>query len=120
MTLQAPLIVVGRIFPQRLMRVVTGRTTYLPIIRITLTVKDAIRLKANVVDFHALQQRELISAAMTQSAKLLRQFITAQQFRIVDAGGRQFTFSDSRDVLAAWTMTALATDPMRKCVEPHL
>ena len=66
------------VLAERLVRVVARDTAYVPIIRITFAVEDSIRLKAHVVDFHALQQRELLRAAMTRGAELLRQFIAAQ------------------------------------------
>ena len=65
MTLQTSLIVISRIFSERLVRVVTCRAPYVSIVRITLALKNTIRLKANVVDFHALQQGKLVDAAMT-------------------------------------------------------
>src|SRR3569832_862396 len=61
-TLQTSLIVVSRVFTQRLMRIVTRDAAYVSIVRITLAVKDTIRLKANVVDPHTLQQRQLFGA----------------------------------------------------------
>ena len=54
-TLQTSLIVISRVFAKRLVRVVTGDTAYVPIVRITLAVKNTIRLKTNVVDLHTLQ-----------------------------------------------------------------
>src|ERR1051326_3873228 len=82
--LQTSLIVISRVLAKWLVRVVTCRATYLSIVRITLAVKNAVWLKANVVDLHALQQRELFGAAMTRGAKLLRQLVATHQPRIED------------------------------------
>jgi hypothetical protein len=84
MTLQTPPIVISRVFSEGLVRIVTGRAAYVPIVRITLAVKNTVRLKTHVVDFHALQQRKLFSPTMTPSAKLLRQLIATQQSGIVN------------------------------------
>src|SRR5689334_24993452 len=113
MTLQTPLVVVSSIFSERLVRIVTSRAAYIPIVRITLAVKDTVRLKTHVVDFHALQQRKLFRATMARRAKLLRQFIATQQPGIVDRLRRCFACFDSRDVLSAWTMTSFATHAVR-------
>src|SRR5947208_1628042 len=51
---------------ERLVRVVASRATDSPVVRVTLAVKDAVRLKAHVVDLHALQHIELFRAAMTR------------------------------------------------------
>src|SRR5215468_397009 len=64
------------------MRVMASGATYAAIIRVALAVKYAIRLEADVVDFHALQQGKLLVAAMTGSAKLLRQFVATKPRRI--------------------------------------
>src|SRR5215213_5804404 len=119
-TLQTSFIVVTCVLAERLMRIVTSRTAYVPIIRITLAVKDTIRLKTHVVDFHALQQRELLSATMTRCAKLLRQFIATQQSRIVDRLRRSFACFDRRDVLSAGTMTSLTPNSVCKLIETQL
>ena len=68
------------------MRIVTRDTTYLALVRVTLTVENSIRLKSNVVDLHALQQRELIAATMTRGAKLLRQLVATQPPGIENRG----------------------------------
>src|SRR5215470_972357 len=114
MTFQTSLVVISRIFAQRLVRVVTRDTAYVPIVRITLAVKNTVRLKAHVVDFHALQQRKLFRAPMTRRAKLLRQLIATQQPGIVNRLRRRFACFDGRDVLPAWSMTRLTTHAMRK------
>ena len=78
------LIVNSRVLGQRLVGIVTGRAAYASIIRVTLAVEDAVRLKAHIVDFHAAQQTKLIAAAMTRGAKFLTQFITAESGRVED------------------------------------
>jgi len=54
MTLQTSLVVISRIFPERLMRVVTRNAAYLSIVRVTLALKNTIRLETNVVDVQTL------------------------------------------------------------------
>src|SRR6185369_15275767 len=120
MTPQTSLVVVSRVFTERLVRVVTRNTAYLSIVRITLAVENTIRLKTNVVDLHTLQQRELFSAAMTRRTKLLRQFITTHQPGIEDRLRWCFACFDGRDVLSAWSMTGLATHAVRELFETQL
>ena len=117
MTLQTSLIVISSVFAERLMRVVTRDTAYVSIVRITLAVKNPVRLKAHVVDLHTVQQRELFGATMTCGAKVLRQFIATKQSGIVNRLCRRVACFDSRDVLSAWTMTSFATYAVRKLVE---
>ncbi len=81
---EALLIVKSYVLPQRLVGIVAARAGYAAIIRVTLTVKDAVRLKANIVNLHAAQQTELIATAMTGGAKFLSQFITAESGRVED------------------------------------
>src|SRR5688500_15260355 len=102
------------------MRIVTGDTTYLALIRVTLAVKNPVRLETNVVDLHALQQRELIAAAMTRGAKLLPQLIAAQTARIENRRPPRLPVFDCRDVSSAWSMTTLAAHAMRKIFQPQL
>ena len=54
MTLQTSLVVISRIFPERLMRVVTRNAAYISIVRVTLALKNTIRLETNVVDVQTL------------------------------------------------------------------
>jgi hypothetical protein len=84
MASEALLIVRSRVLAQRLMGIVAGRAGYAAIIRVTLAVEDAVRLKANIVNLHATQQTELIAAAMTRGAEFLSQFITAEAGRVED------------------------------------
>ena len=56
MTLQTSLVVISRIFPERLMRVVTRNAAYISIVRITLALENSIRLETNVVDVQTLQR----------------------------------------------------------------
>ena len=83
-TCKTLVVVISDIFFQRLVRIVTGGTSDVAIVRITLTEKDAIWLKANVVDLHAFQQGELSIAAVTRGAELLRQLVATQPARIED------------------------------------
>src|SRR5215212_3646710 len=120
MTFQTPLVVVSSVFAERLVRVMTGRAAYLPIVRITLAVKNTVGLKTHVVDVHALQQRKLLCAAMTRSTELLGQFIATQQTGIVDRLCRCFACFDGRDVLSAGTMTSFAAHTVRKLIQMQL
>ena len=121
MTRQTLLVVISRIiFSERFVRIVTGDTTYLALVRITLAVKNAIRLKTNVVDAHALQQRELIAATMTRSAKLLRQLVATQPPGIEDRRPARLSIFDRRNVPAAWSMTTFAAHAMREIFKPKL
>src|ERR1044071_7516443 len=120
MTLQTALIVISSVFSERLVRIVTRRAAYPAIIRITLAVKNTVRLKTHVVDFHALQQRKLFRATMTRCAKLLRQLIATQQPGIVDRLRRCFACFDGRDVLSAWSMTCFTSHSMSKLVQTQL
>src|SRR6185437_13597624 len=120
MTFQTALVVISSILPERLMRIVTRRAAYPAIIRITLAVKNTIRLETHVVDFHALQQRKLFRAAMARRAKLLRQLIATQQAGIVDRLRGRVAGFDGGDVLSAWTMTRFASDSMCKLIQPQL
>src|SRR5689334_1849345 len=120
MTLQTSLVVISCVFPERLVRIVTRRTAYPAIVRVTLAVKNPVRLKTHVVDLHALQQRKLFRTTMTRSAKLLRQLIATQQAGIVNRLRGCVASFDGRDVLSAWTMTRFATHPMCKLVQTQL
>src|SRR6185369_7663523 len=120
MTLQTSLIVVSRVFAKRFVRVVTRRTAYVSIVRITLAVKNTIRLEANIVDLHALQQRELFGATMTCSAELLRQLVATHQPGIEDRLRRRIACFDRRDVFSAWSMTSLTTHSVREFLETQL
>src|ERR1044072_6014184 len=102
------------------MRIVTGDTTYLALVRVTLAVENPVRLKANVVDLHALQQRELIGATMARGAELLRQLVAAQPARIENRRPARFPVFDRRNVTAAWSMTTLAAHAVRKLFEAQL
>ena len=82
--------------------------------------EDAIRLEADVVDLEALQQREFVAAAMTRRAELLRQLVAAQPAGIEDQPRARFTFFNRCDVLAAWSMTTLATHTVDEFVETQL
>jgi hypothetical protein len=117
MTLQTSLVVISRLFSDLLVRVVTRNAAYISIIRITLAVEDTVRLKTNVVDFHTLQQRKLIGATMTGTAKVLCKLIAAEQSGIVDRLGRRIACFRRRDVPSSWSMTAFAAHAVRKIVE---
>ena len=120
MTRQTLLVVISGILSERFMRIMTRDTTYLAFVRVTLAVEDAIRLKTNVVDLHALQQRKLIAAPMTRGAKLLRQFVAAQPPGIEDRRPARLPIFDRRDVPAAWSMTTLAAHAMRELFQSQL
>src|ERR1044071_9541945 len=109
MTLQTALIVISSVFSERLVRIVTRRAAYPAIIRITLAVKNTVRLKTHVVDFHALQQRKLFRATMTRCAKLLRQLIATQLLGLVNRLRWGVACFDRREVLSTWTMTCFAS-----------
>src|SRR5262245_18094415 len=53
MASEALLVVKRYVLIQRLVRIVAGRAGYAAIIRVTLAVEDAIRLKADIVNLHA-------------------------------------------------------------------
>src|ERR1044072_9257038 len=61
-TLQTSLVVVSRVFAERLVRIVTCRAAYVSIVRITLALKNTIRLETNVVDVQTLQGTRLFRA----------------------------------------------------------
>jgi len=75
---EALLIVKRYVLSQRFVGIVAGGAGYAAIIRVTLAVKDAVRLKADIVNLHAAQQTEFIATAMTSGAKFLSQFIAAE------------------------------------------
>ena len=58
------LIVRSYVLAQWLVRIVARRAGYATIIRVTLAVKDAVRLKADIVNLHAAQQTELLTASV--------------------------------------------------------
>src|SRR5215813_12667827 len=120
MTLQTSLIVISGVFPERLVRIVTGRAANPAIVRITLAVKNTVWLKTHVVDFHALQQRKLFRTAMTRRAKLLRQLIATHQSRVIDRLRGRVACFDGRDVLSAWTMKSFTPHTMCKLIEMQL
>jgi len=95
---EALLIVKGYVLVQRLVGIVAARAGYAAIIRVTLAVEDAVRLKADIVNLHAAQQTELIAAAMTGGAKLLSQFITAKAGRVEDQLCAWLTLPDGLDM----------------------
>jgi hypothetical protein len=95
---EALLIVKSYVLPQRLVGIVAARAGYAAIIRVTLTVKDAVRLKADIVNLHAAQQTELIATAMTGGAKFLSQFITAEARRVEDQLCAWLTLPDGLDM----------------------
>src|ERR1041385_198583 len=120
MAFQTALIIISSVFSERFVRIVARRAAYPAIIRITLAVKNTVRLKTHIVDFHALQQRKLFRTTMTRRAKLLRQLIATQQSGIVNRLRRRFACFDGRDVLSAWTMTRFTAHPMRKLIQTQL
>jgi hypothetical protein len=95
---EAFLIVKTYVLDQRLVGIVASRAAYAAIIRVTLAVEDAVRLKADIVNLHAAQQTELIATAVTGGAKILSQFITAEAGRVEDQGSPRFTLPDGRDM----------------------
>ena len=82
MARRALCVVVFAVKLERLVRVMTRSATYAAVVRITLAVEDAIRLKSDVVDLHALEQTILVVASMTGTAKVLRQLVTTQAARV--------------------------------------
>ena len=95
---EALLIVRSHVLAQRFVGIVAGGAGYAPIIRVTLAVEDAVGLKADIVNLHAAQQTELITAAMTGGAKILSQFITAEAGRVEDQSSSFFALLDCRDM----------------------
>jgi len=81
---QALAIVIGNLTLERCVGIVTARAAYAAVIRITLAVKDAVRLKADIVDLHAPEKAKLIAAAMTRGAKFLGQFIATKSTGVKD------------------------------------
>src|ERR1051325_2336546 len=119
-TLETALIVVRRLFTQRLVRIMTCGAGYPSIIRITLAAKNPVWLKANVIDLQRLQARELLGPTMTRRAKLLRQLVATHQTRIEDRCGRCLAGFDGCDVLSAWSMTRLAAHAVREIFQTQL
>src|SRR5262249_28372353 len=95
---EALLVVNSYVLAQRLVGIVAGRAGYATIIRVTLAMKDAVRLKADIVNFHAAQQTELIAAAMTSGAQFLSQFITAEAGRVEDQLPSRLALPDCLDM----------------------
>src|SRR5215471_2071971 len=110
MTGEALLIVRSRVLAERLVRIVTGGAGYAAIIRVTLAVKDAVGLKADIVNLHAAQQTELIAAAMAGGAKFLSQFITAEVGRVEDYAPSGLTLPDCVDMCRSRTVAAFTMD----------
>ena len=81
---QALRIIMSRVLFERLVRIMACCAGYPAIIRIALAVKDAVRLKADIVDLHAPEKAELIAPAMTRGAKFLGQFIAAEPAGVKD------------------------------------
>ena len=81
---QALRIIMSRVLPERFVRIMACCAGYPAIIRIALAVKDAVRLKADIVDLHAPEKAELIAPAMTRGAKFLGQFIAAEPAGVKD------------------------------------
>ena len=119
-TLETPLVVIRRIFSQWLVRVMTRRAAYLSIVRITLAVEDAVRLKTNVVEFQTLQQREFFSATMTSGAEVLRQLVATQKFGIVNRLLGRFAVFHRGNVLAPGTVARFAAHAVRESVQSEL
>ena len=71
MTGQTLAVVISNLSLERRVGIVTSSAAYAAVIRIALAVKDAVRLKADIVDLHASEQAELIAAAMARGAKFL-------------------------------------------------
>ena len=84
MTRQALAVVISNLTLERCVGIVTSGAAYAAVIRIALAVKDAVRLKADVVDLHAPEKAELIAAAMTGGAKFLGQFIATEPAGVKD------------------------------------
>jgi hypothetical protein len=95
---EALLVVRSYVLAQRFVGIVAGGAGYAAIIRVTLTVEDPVRLKADIVNLHAAQQTELVATAMTGGAKILSQFITAEAGRVEDQRAPWFTLPDCRDM----------------------
>src|SRR5262245_12483284 len=74
----------------------------------------AIRLEADIVDFHPLQQCKFLVAPMAYGTKLLGQLVSAEPLWIEDQVRPSFASLDRRNVCSARTMTGLATNPMSK------
>jgi hypothetical protein len=96
----------------------TRRAANPSIVRITLAVKNAVRLKTYVVDFQTLQQRELFSATMTSGAEVLRQLIATQEFGIVNRLLGRLAFFDGGNVRAPGTVARFAAHAVREPVQP--
>src|SRR4029079_2965472 len=102
------------------MRIMTSGTSYVPIIRITLTVKDSIRLKPYVVDFHALQQREFIISSVTRRTKLLGLFVSTKSSWIEHRFISRFARFHCGDMRSAWSMTTLTANAVSKFLKLKL
>src|ERR1044072_1887572 len=113
MTLQTSLIVISCVLTERLLRIVTRDAADISIVRITLALKNPVRLKTNVVDFQTLQQRKLFRAAMTRCTKMLRQLIATEQTGIVNRLRRRIAFLHRRDMSPTWSMTSFASHSVR-------
>src|SRR5436305_8593723 len=107
---QALGIVIGNLALERLVRIVAGRATYAAVIRVTLAVEDTVRLKADVVDLHRLENAKLIVASMTGGTKVLRQLVAAEAFGIVNQVRAGITLLGRRDMRASRSMTSFAAD----------
>src|ERR1041384_1834432 len=77
-TRQTLRIIVSRISSQRLMRIMTAGTTDATIVRVTLTLKNSIRLKANTNRLRHCRQRRLIVTEVARATEILRHPITAK------------------------------------------
>src|SRR6476469_2037840 len=99
------------------MRVVTSRASDISIIRITLTVKDTIRLKAHVIDFHCMQHRELIVAPVTSRTKRLILFFSTEPSRTEYRFVPRFTGLHRRNMGGTRPMTTLATNAMGQLLQ---
>src|SRR5262249_61445830 len=72
---EALLVVNSYVLAQRLVGIVAGRAGYAAILRVTLALKKAVRLKADIVNFPACQQTQPLPAPMTGGATFPSEFI---------------------------------------------
>src|SRR5688500_12472602 len=75
--------------------------------------EDSVRLKADVVDLHTLEQPKLIIASMTRGTKVLRQFISTEPARIVDQFGARLFGVGRFDVWTSRPVAPFAPDAAR-------
>src|SRR5205085_9268876 len=98
MTGQALGVVISNLALERLVWIVAGRAAYPAVVRVTLAVEDAVRLKADVIDRHGLENAKLIVAPVAGGAKILCQLIAAEDAGVVNQVGARLAFLGCRDM----------------------